>query len=432
MKLKKLFSFVIVLIFKMNLLKTSVLNGVAVLIKTATMFVLNKILAVYVGPAGYAAIGQFQNFIQMITTFAGSAINTAVIKYTAEYHEDETKQQTIWKTAGSIVLSFSLFFSLIILIFQKQLSIYIFHTDIYQSVFIWFAVFLTFFTFNALFLAILNGKKEVIRLVIANIIGSIFSLVVTGILAIKYSLYGALVALSLYQSLSFFVTFILCYKSHWFKLSYLFGSIDKNIAKKFLAFAVMALVSAICVPLSQMVIRSYLTQEYGLVYAGYWEAMIRLSAAYLMLVTTTLGVYYLPRLSELSKIQDIKAEIYLGYKFIFPLAVICGLAVYFLRDWVIVLLFSKTFLPMRDLFFWQMIGDSLKIGSWILAYLMLSKAMTKIFIITEIIFAATSILFTYICSQFFGFEGVSIAHLINYGIYWMVVSFFVLRALGRV
>ncbi len=59
----------------MNLLKTSVLNGVAVLIKTATMFLLNKMLAVYVGPAGYAAIGQFQNFIQMITTFAGSAVN---------------------------------------------------------------------------------------------------------------------------------------------------------------------------------------------------------------------------------------------------------------------------------------------------------------------------------------------------------------------
>ncbi len=36
----------------MNLLKTSALNGVAVLIKTATMFILNKILAVYVGPAG--------------------------------------------------------------------------------------------------------------------------------------------------------------------------------------------------------------------------------------------------------------------------------------------------------------------------------------------------------------------------------------------
>ncbi|WP_043970935.1 MULTISPECIES: O-antigen translocase [Acinetobacter] len=413
----------------MNLLKTSILNGVAVLIKTATMFILNKILAVYVGPAGYAAIGQFQNFIQMVTTFAGSAINTAVIKYTAEYYEDETKQKDVWKTAGSIVLLFSLIFSLIILIFQKQLSVYIFHTDLYQTVFVWFAVFLTFFTFNALFLAILNGKKEVLRLVTANIVGSIFSLVVTSLLAVKYGLYGALVALSIYQSLAFLITLFLCYKANWFKLSYLFGKIDKVIAKKIAAFAFMALVSAVCVPLSQMAIRSYLTYEYGSTYAGYWEAMIRLSAAYLMLVTTTLGVYYLPRLSELSKIEEIRKEIFLGYKFIFPLAIVGGWVVYLLRDWIVAILFTKTFLPMRDLFLWQMIGDSLKIGSWVLAYLMLSKAMTRLFVTTEIIFAITSILLTYVCTHIFGFEGVSIAHLVNYGMYWLVMSFFVFRVL---
>lgn len=413
----------------MNLLKTSILNGVAVLIKTATMFILNKMLAVYVGPAGYAAIGQFQNFIQMITTFAGSAINTAVIKYTAEYYEDEKQQRTIWKTAGSIVLFFSLLFSFIILIFQKQLSVYIFHTATYQSVFTWFAVFLTFFTFNALFLAILNGKKEVLKLVIANIFGSLFSLIITSLLAIEYSLYGALVAISIYQSLAFFVTLFLCYQSEWFQFGYLFGKIDKDIAKKFAAFGLMALVSAVCVPLSQMVIRSYLTNEYSTIYAGYWEAMIRLSAAYLMLVTTTLGVYYLPRLSELKNLKDIKTEVSLGYKYIFPLAVIGGLMVYILRDWIIALLFTKTFLPMRDLFLWQMIGDSLKIGSWILAYLMLSKAMTRLFITTEIIFALTSIVLTYICTQSFGFEGVSIAHMINYGMYWTVMSYFVFKAL---
>lgn len=415
----------------MNLLKTSVLNGVAVLIKTATMFILNKILAVYVGPAGYAAIGQFQNFIQMVTTFAGSAINTAVIKYTAEYHENEQKQILIWKAAGSLVLIFSLFFSIIILIFQKQLSLYIFQTVEYQSVFVWFAVFLVLFNLNALFLAILNGKKEILKLVTANIAGSVLSLLVTSVLAVQYHLYGALIALSIYQSIVFLVTLFLCYKANWFRVSYLLGRIEPNIAKNFAAFALMALVSAICVPLSQMVIRSYLSQEFGLNYAGYWEAMTRLSAAYLMLVTTTLGVYYLPRLAELTYLDEIKKEVYLAYKFIFPLAVIGGLIIYFLRDWIISLLFSAAFLPMRELFIWQMIGDSLKIGSWILAYLMLSKAMTKLFVTTEIIFSLSLVFLTYILTQAFGFEGVSVAYLINYAIYWIVMSILIFQNLKR-
>ena len=193
----------------MNLLKTSVLNGVAVLIKTATMFLLNKILAVYVGPAGYAAIGQFQNFIQMITTFAGSAVNNAVVKYTAEYHEDELKQRAVWKTAGSIVSIFSIIFAFLVLVFYQQLSFWIFKTESYGSFLIWFAIFLIFFNLNALLLAILNGKKEILKLITANITGSIFSLVITGLLAIKFGLYGALIALSIYQSLNFIVTLYL-------------------------------------------------------------------------------------------------------------------------------------------------------------------------------------------------------------------------------
>lgn len=413
----------------MNLLKTSALNGVAVLIKTATLFILNKILAIYVGPSGYAMIGQFQNFIQMITTFSGSMINTAVTKYTAEYYEDKQKQKKIWQNAGSIVFILSLLFALLIIIFQQQLSLYIFHSLEYQSVFIWFAIFLVFFNFNTLFLAILNGKKEILKLVLANITGSLVSLVITAALAVKYHLYGALVALSVYQSLAFFVTLYLCYKADWFKFSYLFGKIDKDTAKKFASFALMALVSAICVPLSQMVIRTYIGQEFGVNYAGYWEAMIRLSAAYLMLVTTTLGVYYLPRLSELKVLAEIKKEVYLGYKFVFPLAILGGIFAYLLRDWVIVVLFSEKFLPMADLFLWQMIGDSLKIGSWILAYLMLSKAMIKLFVTTEIMFTISSILLTYTCTQMFGFEGVSIAHLINYAVYWGVMSIFVFKHL---
>ncbi|WP_312087789.1 O-antigen translocase [Acinetobacter variabilis] len=413
----------------MNLFRTSVLNGVAVLIKTITMFVLNKILAVYLGPTGYAAIGQFQNFIQMVTTFAGSAINTAVVKYTAEYHEDETKQRAVWKTAGSIVFLFSLLFAILILIFQKQLALYIFQSLKYQTIFIWFAIFLIFFNFNTLFLAILNGKKEILKLVLANIAGSLFALVITGILAIKLQLYGALIALSIYQSIAFIVTLILCHRADWFEFSSLLGKIDLGITKKFASFILMALVSAICVPLSQMLIRAYLTQEFSLAYAGYWEAMIRLSTVYLLLVTTTLGVYYLPRLSELNAIDEIKKEVYLGYKFIFPLAVLGGICVFILRDWIINLLFSPSFAPMQDLFLWQMMGDALKIGSWILAYLMLSKAMTKLYICTEIIFTVSLIALTYICTQVFGFEGVSIAHLINYGLYWIVISLFIFKQL---
>ncbi len=74
----------------------------------------------------------------------------------------------------------------------------------YQSVFAWFAAFLVLFNLNALFLAILNGKKEILKLVVANIARQHTFLLVTGFLAVQYHLYGALIALSIYQFHCFF------------------------------------------------------------------------------------------------------------------------------------------------------------------------------------------------------------------------------------
>ena len=411
----------------MTLIKTSLLNGIAVVIKMLTMLGLNKILAIYVGPAGYAAIGNFQNAAQMITTFASGAINTGVVKYTAEYHDDEEKQRQVWRTAGTIAVLGSVITGIGVAVFSKQIAQWFLQDESYNTVFIWFSVTLVFFIFNTLLLAILNGKKEIHRYIIANIAGSLFSLAVTSALAIQFGLQGALTALAIHPSFAFVITLYLCYKADWFKFSYLFGRLDKQVVLNLSKYTAMALTSAACVPVSHILIRTHLADTLGMDAAGYWEAMWRLSAAYLMLVTTTLSLYYLPKLSELKDPKEIKAEILQGYKIILPVAAACGLVIYLLRDFIIGVLFTSDFIPMRDLFAWQMVGDTLKIGSWILAYLMLGKAMMKLFIASEIVFAAGFYGWTYFLTGMYGLEGVTIAHAINYAIYWVVMGVFIGR-----
>lgn len=409
----------------MTLIKTSLLNGIAVAIKMLTLLGINKILAIYVGPAGYAALGQFQNAVQMITTFASGAINTGVTKYTAEYYEDEAKQREVWRTAGTIALTGSVVTGFLVIIFSKTLASWFLKDENYSGVFVWFAVTLVFFVFNTLLLAILNGKKEIHRYVVANIFGSVFALLITSFMSMQYGLYGALVALAVYQSLAFFVTLLLCYKASWFRIGYMFGDIDKASAKNLAKYTAMALTSAACVPISHILVRNHLGETLGWEAAGYWEAMWRLSAAYLMLVTTTLSVYYLPRLSELKESTAIKHEIVQGYKIVLPVAAVCGSVIYLLRDFIIRVLFTADFTGMEVLFAWQLVGDTLKIGSWLLAYLMLGKAMTKLFIVTEIIFAFMFYVFTVYLTDFFLLVGVAYAHALNYFIYWVVMVFFI-------
>lgn len=411
----------------MTLIKTSLLNAIAVAIKMLTLLGLNKILAIYVGPAGYAALGQFQNAVQMITTLASGAINTGVTKYTAEYHADEAKQQAVWRTAGTISLVGSLLVTALVILFNRSLAAWFLKDESLGSVFIWFAATLVLFVFNTLLLAILNGKKEIQRYVAANIAGSLFALVVTTTMAIQLGLYGALVALAIYQSLAFFVTFWICRKTSWFKFGYLFGRIERQSVKNLAKFTAMALTSAACVPLSHILVRNHLGETLGWEAAGYWEAMWRLSVTYLMLVTTTLSVYYLPRLSELKEPAAIRHEIIQVYKVILPVAAVCGLIIYLARDLIIRLLFSADFAKMEVLFAWQMAGDTLKIGGWILAFLMLGKAMVKAFMFSEVFFAISFYFFVVFFSSFMGLQGAAVAHFVNYFFYWIFVAVVVFR-----
>lgn len=411
----------------MKLIKTSILNGFAVLIKMLTMLGLNKILAVYVGPSGYAALGQFQNAIQIITTFGSGAINTGVTKYTAEYKDNQCDQHKLWRTSGTIALISSIITSAVVAIFHKKLSVWFLKDENYSSVFIYFSISLIFFVFNSLILAILNGKKEIERYVAINIAGSLFSLLVSAFMIVQFGLYGAIMALAINQSLVFFITLIFCYKLVWCKFKFFFGRVDKKIAINLSKYTVMALTSALTVPVSHMLIREHLGNTLGWSAAGYWEAMWRLSAAYLMFVTTTLSVYYLPRLSELKDVKEIKKEILSGYKIILPVAAGCGLAIYFLRDFITQVLFSKEFMPMRNLFFWQILGDTVKIASWLLGYVLAARAFVKIFILSEILFSLLFFGFVYIFVNIFGIEGAVFSHFLNYLIHF-IFMFFLLKA----
>jgi PST family polysaccharide transporter len=413
----------------MNLIKTSLLNGVAVLVKILTLLGLNKILAIYVGPAGYAVMGQFQNAVQMITAVASGAINTGVTKYTAEYHRDESRQRRVWQTAGTIAFTGSLLTGGAVILFNRPLAAFFLKDESLAGVFTWFGAALVFFVFNTLLLAILNGKKEIKRYVTANIAGSLFAFAVTATMAVKFGIYGALVALAIYQSLSFGITLMLVYRTPWFRLRYLFGRVDPEVARNLAKYTAMALTLAVCGPISHILIRKHLGANLGWESAGYWEAMWRLSGAYLMLVTTTLGVYYLPKLSELDTLRDIKREIIGGYQVILPVAAACSLVIYLFREQIIHLLFSPDFAPMAQLFGWQMVGDTLKIGSWLLAYLMLGKAMTKLLIFSEALFAGVFFVLTVALVNAFGLEGVALAHAANYLLYWLFMAVMIPRSL---
>lgn len=415
----------------MTLIKTSILSLIATFFKMLSGLVINKVISVYIGPSGLALIGQFQNFIQITLVAAQGAINSGVVKYTAEYHDDAQKLSFLFSTAFKLSLVSSILTSAALIFSSSHLSVEIFLTEEYTYVFYIFGFTIILFVFNNLLLSILNGLKKIPVFIKINISQSIFSLFFTSILIFTYKIEGAMIALATNQSITLLVTLHFIRKENLINWKLFNVTFDKKIAKKLLKFSLMAITSAITIPTSQYIIREFLTNNQGIDNAGYWQGINYISTTYLNIVTIALGIYYLPRLSEIKHGSELLSEIKKGYKIILPIAIISGLFIFSFRYFIITALFSDKFLSMEPLFFWQIIGDIFKIASWLFAYVMIAKSMSTVFIFSEIIFSTSLVFLTILLVGYFGMIGSTYAYSINYIIYLIFTCIVVKKFINK-
>jgi PST family polysaccharide transporter len=411
----------------MNLIKTSILTFISTAVKMVSSLVINKAVSIYIGPSGLAFIGQFQNFMEVVMTAARGAINTGVTKYTAEYGRDNPKIPILFSTASKISIICSFAVGLITITASPVISEYLLKSKDYTYIFVVFGFTVFLFVLNNLLLSIINGLKEIKTYVAINIIQSLYGLVFTSLLIVFLGIHGALLALATNQSVIFLVILYILRKHPVVRVKNFTQKFSREEGGKLLAYAAMTFTSAATVPVSHLIVRNYLGETLGWDKAGYWQAIWYISAMYLMVVTTSLSIYYLPRLSELNEKAELRNEIFMGCKIILPIVAVLSSGIFFLKDFIIQLLFTSDFYEMRTLFLPQLIGDFIKIFAWLPAYLLVAKAMTKAFIFTEIIFSLSFVFLSFYFVGLFGLVGVTYAYTLNYFLYLIVIVVIVRR-----
>jgi PST family polysaccharide transporter len=95
--------------------------------------------------------------------------------------------------------------------------------------------------------------------------------------------------------------------------------------------------------------------------------------------------------------------------------------VFLLKPYIIKIVFTNEFAPVEGLFFWQLLGDFVKVLSMIISYQFLAKKMFWHYAITEaflvVILYTTSIYFI----KTYGVEGAVIGHFVSYLMYYGVI-----------
>lgn len=413
-----------------QLFKATSLNGISILIKFFIGFITSKVIAIFVGPSGMALVGNLRNFLTSTEAFATLGFENGVVKYVAEHKKEAQKLQQTLSTIFVSVLVVCLLISVVLFFFSDSWNQSVFgHQYQYGFVFKALALGLPFYIGNIFLIATINGLGEFKKVIYINIIGSGIGLLVSVFLIWQMKTEGALLSIIATPSLLFLVSFfavnteIKIFKAVRLKFYQL------NFLKELSSYSLMALVSAVFGPMVFLAIRKNIIATIGIEQAGFWEAITRISSYNFLFITSLIGIYFLPKLAVAQNKQETKSLFWEYYKGIMPLFVVGMVVLYFLRDFVVQILFTKEFLPVSKLFFWQLIGDVFKAASFILGYQFYAKKLTKAFIFFELFSLAILYCSSIYLVSHYAIEGVVMAHALTYSIYFITLSFYFRKSL---
>jgi len=313
---------------KTDLVKISFSNGMANVLKLLAAVIGNRIVALYLGPVGIALLGQFLNVGLIATALATLGIGNGITKYAAEYRADDEKRARLISTGlflGSIATGIV---SLVLWRGRFYFAVSVFKEPSFASVFSLFGASMMFFTLQAFSVALLAGNKEFKKAIGINIISSFLGLIISVILIRRFLLLGAIWGVMVSQVIVSLVSLGWMVKSSWWSWRACVSGIDSVIIKNLGKFSLMTFTNTFATAFVQLRIRSHIMDSISVQEAGYWQGIVKLSDVYVMFIIATLGIYYLPRLSEIRDNDELRREVRNVFLFVMPLTVVSSAVIY--------------------------------------------------------------------------------------------------------
>jgi PST family polysaccharide transporter len=401
----------------MNIARTGFYTAMGTAARLLAGLVAVKLVAWFAGPEGVGKLGQFMSLMSFLAVLAGGGVGPAVVKYVAEYRDDPQRLSRLLSAALWYAFCASCLMGCVALLFSTQLAQWLLGDVHYAPLIRVLAVAQLGIALVNYILSVVNGFMDVRRLAFIQVSGSIIGIALVICLSRWLHLYGALLALVISQVLWLAVGLPAWWRSPYFRSDMLRMRFDREMTVKLATFSVMTLTSALLPPLVNIAVRDHLAAGFGWQQVGYWQAVSKVSDAYLLFLTTAINIYYLPKLASTHGREALALELGHAYRYILPAVLLLAVLVYALREWVTRLLFNADFTQANALYGPQLIGDVIKIASFVLSYLMLAKAMTRLFVISECVFSATYLLLVYLLSARYGLVGAVYAFAVNYLLY---------------
>ena len=411
-------------LYSKELYKIFSVSGVRILIQLIVGFLSTKAIAFFVGIAGMGVIGLVKTFTSFFNNFLLLGTQNGIVTSLASKRKIKNEEIFIVSLFW-LFLFLSTFISIIFFIFFEEINKYFFVNQIQSDwILFLFVISIPFQAISLLFNAVLNGKSEYKNVASIGMITNVLTLIVSVFLMLIYNLQGAIIGLLFTSIIMFVISSYFFLKIYSVTIFFQPFQFVKQEIQPLLNYSLMSLVSIIMSFAFSYYMRITIIDKFSLEYAGYYEAVLRISGFYMIFINTFVSFYYLPELAKCSSKVEVMLLTKEYYKKIFPLFVI-GLVILLLGvDFFVPFFFNKSFLVITPFVKYQVVLDIIKSICLILGIRFFAFGKTKGFLLTEIFSFTINFILFVIAMHFFDFRGVWYSQIASSFLYFIILVVF--------
>jgi O-antigen/teichoic acid export membrane protein len=345
-------------------------------------FVVLKYLAWQFGPADFGVLTQIMSVAAIFYMFAGGGITNGLIRNISAAPSSEERRH--WISAGTMI---NVLASIVLATIALALAAFgggaAFGDPAYGTAYFGIAFGQALVGFGNLGLAYFSGIGQNQTFAAIHITANVLSTLLLIALTSGWGFFGAIFAVVLGPAMIGVVTI-------WFRFYGAENGLRIQAAwewlllKTLLSYGAATACAIVAVPLAQLMIRLDMGEHLGWRAVGLWQGVAKISDAYMLFIGVLFINYLLPQMARRRRSAEALQVLRRFALSLLPTFILAGAAIYLMREYVILIVYSRQFLPGSELILPQVTGDTLKVAFLLPHYYFMAQGRILIVMVSEL------------------------------------------------
>lgn len=401
---------------------TSLFGGVQVY-QILIQIIKSKFVAVLLGPAGVGIMGLYQSALDLVKSVTNMGLSQSAVRDVSEANgsNDITRIAKTVTVLRKLVWFTGLLGTIIVAVLSPLLSKTTFGNYDYTIPFIILSITLLLEQLSAGQKVVLQGMRRLKDLAKASAIGATFGLFVSVPLYYLFGVNGIVPTLVLHSATALLI-------SWWYSRKIRIEKVEVSTrqtleqGKQMLVMGIAMSFSGIIAMSVSYILRGYIRSVGGTEEVGLFQAGFAIMTSYVGLIFNAIATDYYPRLAAVNKNNEQCNEVVskqgeIATLIMSPMLCLCLVFMPVLLE----LLYSDKFLGATHFILWCCLGMMFKLASWLVAFMFVAKADSKLFMINELLGNLYYLGFSLLGYIYYGITGLGIGFALNYLVYFVQV-----------